>query len=150
MRSRLALAIVTAALLIAGATPVSAAEAGRLTIEGHSLFAGVSTFVAHGSGLCRSGTIADDTKVIDLNTVLVFDVRQTLTCDDGSGAVSLRVLARVHLCDQTDRGIWTITGGTGAYLHLRGAGTVVGTYFPGNSCTADGIDDHYTGVTWNH
>ena len=148
MLRRLVLAIAAGALLISGAAPVSAAGPAKVTIDGHSLFAGAATFVAHGGGLCPSGSIADNTRVIALNNVLVFDVAQTLTCDDGSGAIDLHVVARVHLCNATDHGVWTITGGTGLYQDLHGVGTLVGAYFPGNACDADGIDDHYTGVTW--
>ena len=35
-----------------------------------------------------------------------------------------------------------ITGGTGSLARAHG----VGTYYPGDSCDADGIDDHYVGT----
>ena len=48
---------------------------------------------------------------------------------------------RIHACDQTDTSSWSVIDGTGRSAHLTGQGTGVGTYFPGNGCEAEGIDD---------
>ena len=139
-------------IVVFGTAPVaSAADSSRrlspVTIDGHALFGSdMETFVAHGGGLCVSGTIRNVASAVFIppNTA-VFDVNKTFICDDHSGTFTMRLRAVVHFCDTFDKGKWELTGGTGAYRHLEGEGRIVGTYFPTDSCSADGIDDHYTG-----
>ena len=47
-------------------------------------------------------------------------------------------------CAPSNRGVWSITGGTGDYASLRGSGQLVGTYFPA-ACEDGGVEDVYTG-----
>jgi hypothetical protein len=84
--------------------------------------------------------------VVGSDRVLNFKNLKTFTCADGSGTFTLRINAQVMPCSSTDRGVWSVAGGTGAYERLRGAGTLVGSYFPNDACDAEGIDDHLTGT----
>ncbi|MEP7115185.1 MAG: hypothetical protein ABI862_18120 [Ilumatobacteraceae bacterium] len=152
MNKRLIAALISL-IVVLGTAPVvnagsSSRKPSRVTIDGHAPFNGdVETFVAHGGGLCASGTTSNVTSANFIPPLtVVFDVKKTLTCDDGSGTFDMRVRAVVHLCDTFDRGHWEITGGTGAYRHLEGEGRLVGTYYPSDSCSAEGVDDHYTGI----
>jgi hypothetical protein len=149
MRKRLALVLAAGLLLLGATAPVRAGSAQPLTIDAHSSFEGGATFSATGLGTCTTGILESDARVVGHGAALVFHVRQLFTCDDGSGTFSLLTEASVHPCDATDRGAWSIAGGTGAYAGLHGAGTVVGTYVPDDSCDADGIDDHFTGTVVN-
>jgi hypothetical protein len=51
----------------------------------------------------------------------------------------------VQPCDPTDAGTWAVVGGTGRYSGLRGAGTLVGDYYPTDVCDAVGVVDHLSG-----
>jgi hypothetical protein len=137
------------ALLLAAATviPVSASEASRrVTVDVHGTFdSPTGTFTARGP-ICGSGITSDVVVVTSKGPRLYFDDRKTFTCADGSGTFTFHVLASVRPCDQFDHGTWKVVGGTGRYGELRGAGTDIGRYFPGDSCNADGIDDIFTGV----
>lgn len=144
MRRRSALLIGTSMLLALAVSPVRGANVTPITIDAHAAFDGPATFTASGLPDCGGGTFAQDVRVVGHGAALVFDVHTTFTCDGGSLDVHLH--ASVRPCDPPDRGSWVITGGTGTLAGLHGAGTLVGTYFPGDSCNADGIDDHYTGI----
>jgi hypothetical protein len=145
--------IATAVALGAGtavvgmAGPVSAASATPVTIDARASFdSPVGTFTASGASFCESGTTSTSPgRVVGSNTAITFHLTTTLTCADGSGSVTLRIQARVQPCDATDAGAWVVAGGTGEYERLRGAGTLVGTYFPGDVCGSEGIVDHFTG-----
>jgi hypothetical protein len=132
---------------LAGATAVSAASPRAATINVHSLFeVPGGTFTAEGP-ICRSGTTSDATRIVERgHDVFLILNRKTFVCDDGSGTFTLRIHAIFRACDQTDTSSWTVIDGTGRYVHLTGQGKGVGTYFPGNGCEADGIDDRLTGV----
>jgi hypothetical protein len=125
----------------------------QLSIDAQSRFDGPNgTFTAQGAGLCESGTTtADGVSVSVDGRRLVFDVRTTFTCADGSGTWAVHIVATVEPCDAFDYGTWDVTGGTGAYRRLRATGQLVGTYMlgsstPSDSCNADGIVDHYRGT----
>jgi hypothetical protein len=143
MRRRIALLVGISMLLAVTASPVRGAAATPVTIDAQSSFDGPATFTATGIPDCSAGTQSQDARVVGRGSALVFDVNTTFTCAGGS--LDVHVHASVRPCDPQDRGSWVITGGTGTLADLHGAGTLVGTYFPGDSCNADGIDDHYTG-----
>ncbi len=134
-------------LAVANVIPVTASEGSRrVIVYVHSTFdSPTGTFTARGP-VCGSGITSDVVVVTSRGRRLFFDVRKTFTCADGSGTFTFHILATVRPCDPLDHGIWTVVGGTGRYDDLRGAGTDVGRYFPGDSCNADGIDDIFTGV----
>ena len=137
------------ALLVAVAAvgPVSASSRLQpVTIDIHSTFASPEGAFTATSPVCGSGSTSDNVKIFSKGNRLFFDDLKTFACADGSGTFTLWVLATVNGCEPTDRGIWTVIGGTGLYRQLHGAGIGVGTYFPGDSCSADGINDHFTGV----
>jgi hypothetical protein len=140
--------LLVAALLI-GALPGTASAAAvavEATIDVHSDFSNpAGTFTADSPVLCEEGTTSDQTRITGSDRVLNFKNIKTFTCADGSGTFTLRINAQVMPCDNTDRGAWSVIGGTGVYEGLRGAGTLVGTYFPNDACDAEGIDDHLTG-----
>lgn len=72
-------------------------------------------------------------------------IAQTFTCADGSGSFTLRIRAAVRLCDPCNTGTWAVESSTGSYTQLSGSGWLVGSYLPGDSCTASGITDHLVG-----
>ena len=131
-------------LLALAASPVRGAAATPVTIDAHTSFDGSATFTATGLPDCDAGTQSQDVRVVGRGAALAFDVHTTLTCAGGS--LDIHVHASVRPCDPQDRGSWVITGGTGSLAGAHGAGTLVGTYFPGDSCDAIGIDDHYAGT----
>jgi hypothetical protein len=147
---RFALRSMFVASLLIGALPGAAAAAGATvdaTIDVHSVFSNpTGTFTADSPVLCAAGTTSDETRVVGSDRVLNFKNVKTFTCADGSGTFTLRLNAQVMPCSSTDRGVWSVIGGTGAYEGLRGAGTIVGSYFPNDACDAEGIDDHLTGT----
>ena len=117
-----------------------------MSIEGHQPFEQDGTFVATGAGLCPSGTNTSHSIVTERPTGALFDVTKTFTCNDGSGTFDMRIKASVENCNNYDRGSWYITGGTGAYTNMTGSGELRGTYYPSGACTAQGIDDDFTGT----
>jgi hypothetical protein len=132
---------------LANATTVGAAGPGPVTINVHGLFAVPGgTFTAEGP-ICGSGTTSDATRIVERgHDVFLILNRKTFVCDDGSGTFTLRIDAVFRACDQTDTSSWSVIDGTGRYDHLTGQGTGVGTYFPGDGCEADGIDDLLSGL----
>lgn len=141
------IAIAAAATLLFGPGPAWAAPP-TVTIDVHTPFDGSgSTFVASGGVVCGSGTTSDEFVTRGgRGRTLTFHGVKTFICDDGSGTFSLRIQARVQPCDPTDSGTWVVEEATGAYEGLHGSGRLVGTYFPGDSCSdPEGIDDHLTG-----
>ena len=151
-------ALVITSLLVFGVA--GSADAGgrswtsnQVSIDVQSRFDSTSgTFTAQGAGLCVSGTTTTDSVSVTLDgRRLIFDVRVTFTCADGSGTWAVHIVAAVEPCDAFDYGTWEVTGGTGAYRRLRATGQLVGTYMLGSSaltdsCSADGIVDHYRGA----
>lgn len=73
-----------------------------------------------------------------------FSGHKEFTCGvAGSFVVSFK--AKVFFCETTDTGQWNVVSGTGIYAGLKGQGTLVGTYFPGDACSATGVLDAFTG-----
>lgn len=107
-----------------------------LSIEG-----GVETFESAG-GFCPSGTaISSDFSFAGGGRAGTFHLVKTLTCDDGSGTLLIRVDAATANGAPQDQGGWSIKGGTGDWAGARGGGNIVG-YFD----RSVDIEDHYTGV----
>lgn len=152
MSRRRVAALVAPMLVLVMAAPVGAdglrtRVSTQLSIDAQEQFDNpVGTFTALGEGFCGSGTTNSESTAIVDGRRLVFDVRKTFTCADGSGTWKVRLEATVEPCDAFDYGTWRITGGTGNYRGLRGEGQIVGTYAPGDSCSATGIVDHYRGT----
>lgn len=133
------------ALVVSSGT-VAAVSVADASIDVRSLFEdGGGTFTADSDLLCASGTTSDSTLVAGNGRTITFHNLKTFECADGTGSFTLRLEARVQPCDATTSGTWNVAGGTGDYANLRGAGTLVGTYFPTDACDAIGIDDHLTG-----
>ena len=144
-RSLILLAALVA--LFMSALPVGAVTSADTTIDVHSSFTDAGgTFSADSALLCDSGTTSDVTNIAGNGRAITFHNLKTFTCTDGSGTFTLRLQAQVKPCEANTRGVWSVAGGTGAYEGLIGTGTLIGTYFPGDACSADGIDDHLTGV----
>lgn len=133
--------------LALSAAPVAAVTSATATIDVHSVFEEeAGTFVADSDLLCESGTTTDTTAIAGNGRAITFHNLKTFDCADGSGTFTLRIQAQVKPCSATDRGVWSVAGGTGDYEGLRGSGSLVGTYFPNDACDAVGLDDHLTGV----
>ena len=90
-------------------------------------------FTSDGSVVCLTGTTSNLTFASGFQSDrgLIFHVRKTITCDDGSG-FTLQLQARIgfNVGEQT-LGPWVVLSGTGDYVGLRGRGTVTGTQSPG-------------------
>ena len=132
-------ATATALLLLIVAVGTAAA-ATRTTITLASLASG-ETFTTTGGALCPSGTATTDFHHLGGRDVAgTFHLTKTLVCADGSGSFTIRVNAATVFGSPTDQGGWSVVGGDGAYAHLHGGGSLVGTYVP------NGIIDLYKGV----
>ncbi len=70
--------------------------------------------------------------------------RKLLTCDDGSGTITIQVEARAVVNASEDEGQWVVLEGTGRYQDIQGSGGLWGAYIfdHGNKI---GITDHYSG-----
>ena len=99
-------------------------------------------FTSDGSVVCPTGTTSNLTfgSGFQSNRGVIFHVRKTITCDDGSGTFTLQLQARAgfNVGDQTF-GPWVVLNGTGDYVGLTGRGTVTGTQSPG------AVSDVYVG-----
>ena len=99
-------------------------------------------FTSDGSVVCASGTTSNNTfgSGFQSDRGVIFHVRKTITCDDGSGTFILQLQARLgfNIGDMTF-GPWVVLSGTGDYTNLNGRGTVTGTQ------TAGGVTDLYVG-----
>ena len=99
-------------------------------------------FTSDGSVVCSSGTTSNNTfgSGFQSDRGVIFHVRKTITCDDGSGTFVLQLQARLgfNVGDMTF-GPWVVLSGTGDYANLHGSGTVTGTP------TEGGVTDVYVG-----
>ena len=126
----------TAVVLLALAAPAAAVE--PVTIDLHVDFASGETFTA--DGFCASGTAESfGVKIVGAGRATTFHLFKTLTCDDGSGTLTIRVSAVNVFGFPGTVGGWNVVSGTGDYAATHGGGHIVGIGFDG------GIDDHYTG-----
>jgi hypothetical protein len=140
--SRVILAVAVLAAAV-GVVPAAAAPPQSTTftvVERFDSPAGV--FTSDGSVVCASGTTTNDTFATGFQSDrgVIFHVRKTITCNDGSGSFTLQLQARsgFNVGDMTF-GPWVVLEGTGDYEDLRGRGTVTGTFIPG------GVSDAYAG-----
>ena len=76
------------------------------------------TFTASGP-LCAAGAAGDVTHEFPIPEVAV----RSFACSDGSGSVSVRIASFTSEEAVHGGGRWTIVGGTGHYVGLRGKGT---------------------------
>ena len=142
MRRAIVLVGVLAAALLVLVPPAVAQPrpASFTVVEQFEQESGV--FTSDGSIVCASGTTSNETfgSGFQSDRGVIFHVRKTITCDDGSGSFTLQLQARAgfNVGDMTS-GPWVVLRGTGDYATLRGQGTVTGTFTPG------GVIDAYTG-----
>jgi hypothetical protein len=139
-RTTLLVAILATAL---GGIPAVAAPPQTTTFTVVEQFEPESgVFTSDGSVVCASGTTSNDTfgSGFQSNRGVIFHVRKTITCDDGSGTFVLQLQARAgfNVGDMTF-GPWVVLSGTGDYANLQGRGTVTGTALAG------GVSDLYVG-----
>ena len=140
MRHRPAARSILGSLLItlALAAPTSAATSD-VRIPLHVDFATGETFTG-ASGFCPSGDAESfGFHIVGAGRATTFHLFKTLTCDDGSGTLTIRVNAVGVFGTSGTIGGWNVLSGTGDYASTRGGGQIVGTAFEG------GIDDLYTG-----
>src|SRR5215217_2672607 len=140
-RTILALAVLAAAL---GAFPAVAAPPQTTTFavaESFETETGVLT--SDGSVVCTSGTTTNDASASGFQSdrELIFHVRKTITCHDGSGTFTLLIQASLGFNGgfEATSGTWVVLTGTGDYTTLRGQGTVIGTEME------SGVSDAYEG-----
>ena len=148
MRRMPVLLLFTAVLALMGTGPIAAAETGDVTITADAPFGGPGIFTATGDLVCPSGTTSESPVQVtggNQARALTFHLDKTFICGDGSGSFTLRINAHVQPCDAHDYGGWAVVAGSGAYAGLRGAGTLVGTYYPTDACDAEGIVDVFSG-----
>jgi hypothetical protein len=125
-------------LLLALAAPAAVASTRVEIIIDNNFVTGAETFTA--VGFCPTGTsTSSDLRVDGRGNAVTFHLQKTLTCDDGSGTLTIHVDAATHDSSPQDQGGWSIVGGTGTYAGANGGGNIVGYYNP------DGVVDHYTG-----
>jgi hypothetical protein len=128
-------------MTLALSAPVAAA-AEPVRIDLHADFAEGETFTA--DGFCASGTAESfGFHQAGMGRATTFHLFKTLTCDDGSGSLTIRVNAAAVDGFGGTVGGWNVVSGTGEYADARGGGHIVGTAFDG------GIDDLYTGRLTN-
>jgi hypothetical protein len=136
------------ALLTMATGPATAAnEDTRVSIVATEVFSTErGTFHAEGGGLCESGSTSqpNGVEIIERTRTLTFILDKLFTCDDGSGTFTLQLRAWWLPCAPSNRGVWTVVGGTGDYTSRRGSGQLVGTYFPA-ACEEEGVHDVYSG-----
>jgi hypothetical protein len=135
--------VVTILATVVGVPPAVAAPPQTQTFTVVEQFEPESgEFTSDGSVVCASGTTSNNTfgSGFQSDRGVIFHVRKTITCDDGSGTFILQLQARLgfNVGDMTF-GPWVVLSGTGDYANLRGAGTVTGTQ------TEGGVTDVYVG-----
>ena len=147
MRRTLLLIVLVTFLSMPGMAGSSAAV-GEVTITADQPFGAAGTFTATGGPICASGTTTESPVRITegrRSRALTFHLDKSFVCDDGSGSFTVLISARVQPCDANDYGSWAVTRGTGSYTDLRGAGTLVGSYYPTDACDAEGVVDVFSG-----
>jgi hypothetical protein len=131
------------ALLLGGVVAAPAAAASRIQIViDINNGTGTESFVATG-GFCATGSaVSHDFRSTGhgQNHAFTFHLQKTLTCDDGSGTLTIKVDAATTDGAPSDQGGWSVMSGTGAWATASGGGSLVGTYVD------SGIIDHYSGV----
>ena len=130
----------------------SAASSFELTFEGRHVPAAdspqgvwhVGSFTASG-GFCSSGTAT----TLGVNAITATDAEaiRLLTCDDGSGTVTARVVTIER--EHEGAGTWRMVEGTGQYVNLRGQGSFTSVRTGGDPRVHASITfrSRWTGVT---
>lgn len=133
--------LVALAILPLGAGFATAAAPGAVEVTLDANFVtGAETFTASGA-FCDAGTATTDAlRIVGGGRGLSFHVVKTLTCEDGSGSLTISVNAATHAGGPGDQGGWSVVTGSGDWSSASGGGRVVGTYYDG------GIVDEYGGV----
>ena len=136
----LAAAVIAAAFGVLPAVAAPPQATSFTVVEQFEPESGV--FRSDGSVVCASGTTSNDTfgSGFQSDRGVIFHVRKTITCNDGSGTFVLQLQARAgfNIGDMTF-GPWVVLSGTGDYANLHGRGTVTGTALAGR------VSDVYVG-----
>jgi len=144
---RIALASgVLGSLLLAQVATAAAPPITTMTIN--VVFGVSEDFTATGGVVCDKGQAVTDPQFgagwgAMGRGVGTFHLIKTLTCDDGSGTFQILVDAATAPSSPGTLGGLAVVGGTGDYVGLHGAGSLVGTG------TIDGIVDQYSGRLLN-
>jgi hypothetical protein len=136
----LAAAVIAAAFGVLPAVAAPPQTTSFTVVEQFEPESGV--FTSDGSVVCASGTTSNDTfgSGFQSDRGVIFHVRKTITCNDGSGTFVLQLQARAGFnIGEMTFGPWVVLSGTGDYANLQGRGTVTGTALPG------GVSDVYVG-----
>ena len=146
MRNHLARSAMLAVVALAAFAPASSAATGspvQITLDVNTTV-GTETFTAIGafcpSGTAESGNFRFAGGGQGRGQGFTFHLEKTLTCDNGSGTLTIAVDAATHLGEPTDQGGWSVISGTRDWSGASGGGQIVGTY------NSDGIVDVYTGI----
>jgi len=139
MRVPVIRAMAAGILILGMAVPVAMASTGAAITVNGNFVTGVETFTA--KGFCPSGiSVTSNLEIMGGRGGLTFHLDKTLTCDDGSGSLTIHVdAATSNGTSGGDQGGWSVVSGTGAWASASGGGRLVGDYVP------DGVIDHYTG-----
>ena len=124
--------------------PVASAAPPVTTINIHVVFGVSEEFWGTGGVVCDHGWAVTDPVSgagggRQGRGVFTFHLIKTLTCDDGSGSIQIKVEAAAARTSPGTIGGFAVVGGTGDYSRLHGAGSLIGYGFDG------GVDDVYTG-----
>jgi hypothetical protein len=136
MRTRSVSPLLALLLLAVTATGVAAAAPLNMHIEVPELI-GVNgdPFTASGAAvsagvLCPSGTV-DDLSVTASGsgggTYTILHAHKRFYCSDASGTFDVKMVVRLDNTTLDTTATWRIIGGTGAYVGLRGSGSLAGT-----------------------
>jgi len=126
-------------LLVVTVLPAAAADRVSITID-VNVTTGTELFTADGP-FCASGSATSGNFFFGGGgRAGTFHLQKVLTCDDGSGTLTINVDAATANGSDHDQGGWSVASGTGDYAGVSGGGNLVGNYYE------DGIVDHYTGV----
>ncbi len=94
----LAVALSVAVTVVTGTASAIAAPPQGTTFTVVEQFAtGTGVFTSDGSVVCRSGTTSNDAFASGFQSDrgVIFHVRKTITCNDGSGTFTLQIQARL-------------------------------------------------------
>ena len=131
---------VTMAVMLALAAPAGAAPPSEVEFEVQTSFAALGgPFIASGPAV-DAGLVCDEGDVEEVfrrvsgsRSIRNFNIQivNEFTCDDGTGTFLVKLQVHVVLFSPSSF-TWTVVGGTGDYVDLRGAGS--GDGIPGVPC----------------
>ncbi len=138
-------------LLLLSATIAFAARPLAFHMEVHEIINGTGeTFYASGPAvdagvICPTGTQTDlinNTFGPPKGDYRFLYIVKSFSCEDGTGTFFIKMRVKLELTTGNTTARWYFTDGSGAYNHIRGHGTLVGTpIVPGYS-----IMDVYDGI----